>query len=198
MEIARNGWLAEICGPAHGRRLGVRSGTKVARNGGGYYPLLYYKKLGWAAWRFKKFCTDKKRHVVLKCMTYKVNIEGGAGETREGEVREQSLKGTRKGQAAVANATIMAASRDDQKQGKLADAAQKRESTAAALKAKKESKDAAVVAKTFWPDSRKGRRSRLNVSLWQRLCMLHWRRRSKTAETTPDRTWLASAPPRPL
>ena len=71
----------------------IRSETKIARNGGGYYHLQDYKKNGWATCRVKKFCTDKNIHAVLKCMLYKVNSEDGADEAREGEVREQSLKG---------------------------------------------------------------------------------------------------------
>ena len=90
-------------------------------------------------------------------MVYKVNIEEGADETREGEVREQSLKGTRKGQAAIANATIMAASRDDKQRDKLAAAAQERESAAATLKEKKTMKEAAAAAKNLLTEFKKGK-----------------------------------------
>ena len=89
----------------------IRSETKIVRNGGGYYPLGYYKRNGWLAWRVKKFCSDKRRHPLFGCMTYKVAIEESADESRGADIRERPLAGKRAGAAAIGNDVLTAGNR---------------------------------------------------------------------------------------
>ena len=45
----------------------------------------------------------------------KVNIEEATDETREGEINEQTLRGTRKGTTVIANGPLVAAKRGAEK-----------------------------------------------------------------------------------